>query len=114
MHCLPGTASQSGGDRWHNLATLIGKIASVGRFLATSGDRRVAESEFTAPQRGGGAVLIQVRLERGVRIAWIPPVGWKEFAYQRELLVHPEMVQRIVGVDGGGSMPVVQVEVTSE
>lgn len=94
------------------LEQLIGATARLDRFQAASLDRNVAVNEFTKPQLKGGAVLIEVVLRPGVRVGWIPPVGDPELARQQELLLHPQMVQRIVGVDRSGPVPVVQMEVT--
>lgn len=81
---------------------------------STSLDREVAANEFTEPQISGGAVMIELKLCPGVRVAWIPPVERPEPAYQQELLLHPEMAQRIVGVDRSGPMPMVRMEVAPE
>jgi hypothetical protein len=96
------------------LDELIGSGAQLGRFMATSLNLQVAVGEFTNPQLTGDAVLIELELKPGVRAAWLPPVGRPEMAYQQELLLHPEMVQRIVGVDRSGPVTVVRMEVTPE
>ncbi|NOQ62712.1 hypothetical protein [Mycolicibacterium fortuitum] len=97
-----------------NLEELIGATARLGRFQATSLDREVAVNEFTKPQLKGGAVLIEIDLKPGVRVGWVPPAGDPALARQQELLLHPEMMQRIVGVDRSGPVPIVRMEVTKE
>lgn len=94
------------------LDELIDSTAPLNRFLATSLDRSVAIDEFTKPQLRGGAVLIEMTLKPGVRVGWIPPIGDPAMASQQELLLHPNMVQRIVGVDRSGPVVVVRMEVT--
>ena len=96
-------------DRLEELIT--DESTRLGRFFATTLARDVAVNEFTEPQLKGGAVLIEVTLRAGTRVAWIPPVGSGDLVYQQEVLVHPNMVQRIVSVSRTGPVPVVRMEV---
>ncbi len=95
------------------LEELIGREGRLGRFTAGSLDRNIAADEFTNPQLRGGAVLMRMELRPGVRVGWLASIGDKRMAYQREVLLHPEMVQRIVGVDRSGLVPVVVMEVSA-
>ncbi len=80
---------------------------------AASLNRDVAIEEFTRPELRGGAVLIRMELAPGTRLGWVASVGDKSLAYQQEVLLHPSMAQRIVGVDRSGPIPVVAVEVSA-
>ncbi|HQV17425.1 MAG TPA: hypothetical protein PLC22_03760 [Gordonia sp. (in: high G+C Gram-positive bacteria)] len=94
------------------LEDVVGDSSAVGRFMAGSLDREIAENEFTVPELRGGAALMRVRLAPGVRIGWLPSAGVAELAYQQEALVHPAMTHRIVDIDRSGPIPIVDVEVT--
>ncbi|WP_158726431.1 hypothetical protein [Tomitella fengzijianii] len=85
--------------------------ARVGRFMATSLSRRVVLDEFTRPDLAGGAVLMRIMLAPGTNVGWIAGAGAEQYRYQAELLVHPGMRQRMVGVDRSGRMPIVRMEV---
>jgi len=96
----------------NRLEELIGLREPLARFTSTSLNREVAISEFTNPELKGGAVLMEVTVTPGVRVAWMPPVGAPDMAYQQELLLRPGMMQRIVDIVRTGPIPVVRMEVT--
>ncbi len=95
-----------------DLERIVGETRPMDRFVSVSLHRSLALDEFTRPELAGGAVLIEVRLKPGTRVAWLAPVGLSDYVYQQEILLRPGTTQRIVAVDRSGTIPTVIMEVT--
>ncbi|WP_372517165.1 ADP-ribosyltransferase [Mycolicibacterium frederiksbergense] len=106
------TSQVSFGVPSSQLDDLIGVPLQVPRFFATSLNRSVAESEFTAP--GSDPVLYRIAAQAGSPAVWVPPLGAPNEAYQQELLFPRGVVVRIVAVDRMHQVPIVTAEVSDE
>ncbi|QSE94188.1 hypothetical protein JWS13_39115 [Rhodococcus pseudokoreensis] len=93
------------------LADLTGEVVDADGFLAVSTSKAIAVDEFTKPSFGGGSALLRVHVQAGMPAAWVKLVGDPRMEYQRELLLPPGHLLRVLEVSYTGDLPLVDVEV---